>query len=538
VPRIALGQLNLTVGDLAGNVARMGEATAKATEGGADLICFPELAVTGYPPEDLVLRPEFVSDNLEALQELARKTATRCSVVTGFIDRSDTGELFNAAAYLHRGAVEAIYHKVNLPNFGVFDERRYFVPGDDGVSVDVDGMAMGLSVCEDAWRDGLPFTRYAGLPLIVNINGSPYHRGKTSEREDVLAERVRRSGSWIVYVNSVGGQDELVFDGGSLVMAPDGTVAQRATLFEEDLLIVNISQGVATSADPPRKAWPTGAEDTYRALVLGLGDYVRKNGFSEVVIGLSGGIDSALVATLAVDALGAGAVHGIAMPSMYSSPGSVEDAEDLAKRLGIRIDNIAITEVFDRYRFALAEVFAGTEEGVAEENLQSRVRGNLLMAISNKFGSIVLATGNKSEYAVGYSTLYGDMAGGFAPLKDVPKTLVYELATWRNDQEGTPPIPENTIAKPPSAELRPDQQDTDTLPPYEVLDPVIEAYVEEDLSVDQMVTAGMDRALVRRVIHLVDRAEYKRRQAAPGVKITPRAFGRDRRMPITNGYPN
>jgi NAD+ synthase (glutamine-hydrolysing) len=538
VPRIALGQLNLTVGDLAGNVARMGEATAKATEAGADLICFPELAVTGYPPEDLVLRPEFVSDNLEALQELARKTATRCAVVTGFIDRSDAGGLFNAAAYLHRGAVETIYHKVNLPNFGVFDERRYFVPGDEGVSVDVDGTATGLSVCEDAWRDGLPFTRYAGLPIIVNINGSPYHRGKTSEREDVLRDRVRRSGSWIVYVNAVGGQDELVFDGGSLVMAPDGTVAQRATRFQEDLLIVNISQGVATTADPARKPWPTGDEDTYRAIVVGLGDYVRKNGFSEVVIGLSGGIDSALVATLAVDALGVGAVRGVTMPSMYSSPGSVKDAEDLAKRLGIRIDTIAITDVFDRFRFALAEVFAGTDEDVAEENLQARVRGNLLMAISNKFGSIVLATGNKSEYAVGYSTLYGDMAGGFAPLKDVPKSLVYALANWRNEQEGTPPIPEDTIAKPPSAELRPDQRDTDTLPPYDVLDPIIEAYVEEDLSVDEMVAAGMDRAMVRRVIHMVDGAEYKRRQAAPGVKITPRAFGRDRRMPITNGYPN
>ncbi len=537
MPRIALGQLNLTVGDLAGNVARMGEATAKATEAGAELICFPELAVTGYPPEDLVLRPEFVSDNLEALRELARKTATRCSVVTGFIDRSDAG-IHNAAAFLHHGSIEAVYRKMQLPNFGVFDEQRYFVPGTEGVTADVHGQSTGLSVCEDAWHDGQPFTSYAGLPLIVNINGSPFHRGKISEREEELRERVRRTGAWVVYVNAVGGQDELVFDGGSFVIAPDGSVTHRASMFDEDLLIVNISEGVATTSEPPRPEWPTGPEEVYRALVLGLRDYAGKNGFREVVLGLSGGIDSALVATLATDALGPEAVRALAMPSEISSPESLEDAEDCGRRLGIRIDTIAIKDVFDRYRFALAETFAGTDEGVAEENLQARVRGNLLMALSNKFGSIVLATGNKSEYAVGYSTLYGDMAGGFAPIKDVPKTLVYELANWRNAQEGTAPIPERTLTKAPSAELRPGQKDSDSLPPYEVLDPVIEAYVEDDLSVDDMVAQGFDRELVRRVIHMIDRAEYKRRQAAPGVKITPKAFGRDRRMPITNGYPN
>ena len=533
--RIALGQLNLTVGDLDGNVTRMTEAAAEATKAGADLIVFPELAITGYPPEDLIHRPEFVRDNLEALKELKRQTATTRGVIVGFVDRTDAG-IHNAAAYLRRGDVQATYHKVQLPNFGVFDEQRYFVPGTDGVTADVDGETVGMSICEDAWHDDVPFTSYAGLPMIVNINGSPFHRGKNGEREDVMRARVRRTGAWIVYVNAVGGQDELVFDGGSFVMAPDGSVAHRASMFDEDLLIVNLTQGVSTAE--PRPAWPTGAEEVYRALVLGLRDYVRKNGFTEVVLGLSGGIDSAFVATLAVDALGAGAVRALAMPSEYSSPGSVDDAVDCATRLGIRIDTVSIKHVFDHYRYALAQIFAGTEEDVAEENLQARVRGNLLMAVSNKFGSIVLATGNKSEYAVGYSTLYGDMAGGFAPIKDVPKTLVYELATWRNAQPGDPPIPDASIAKPPSAELRPDQKDTDSLPPYDELDPIIEAYVEEDLGVDEMVERGMDRALATHVVHMIDRAEYKRRQAAPGVKITPKAFGRDRRMPITNRYPN
>ena len=539
MPRIALGQLDLTVGDLAGNVARMADAAQRATEAGADLVCFPELAITGYPPEDLVLRREFVDDNLEALRSLASKAATSCPVVVGFVDRTDAG-IHNAAALLERGDIRARYHKVQLPNFGVFDERRYFTPGADAVRVTVRDTELGLSVCEDAWHDGLPFSRLAGVPLIVNINGSPFHRGKIHDRETILRDRARQTGAWIAYVNAVGGQDELVFDGGSMMVAPDGSVKHRATMFTEDLLIVDIHGGASFADDRP--AWPEGPEEVYRALVVGLRDYVRKNGFSEVVLGLSGGIDSAIVATLAADALGPGAVRALAMPSPYSSPESVEDAVDCATRLGIRIDTVGIETAFDAYRHALAEVFAGTKEGVAEENLQARVRGNLLMAISNKFGSIVLATGNKSEYAVGYSTLYGDMAGGFAPIKDVPKTLVYELANWRNAEAGrdgeTAPIPERTITKPPSAELRPDQKDTDSLPPYEVLDPVIEAYVEDDISVDEMVERGIERDLARRVVHMVDRAEYKRRQAAPGVKITPKAFGRDRRMPITNGYPN
>jgi NAD+ synthase (glutamine-hydrolysing) len=538
VPRIALGQLNLTVGDLAGNVARMAEAAARATRAEADLVAFPELAVTGYPPEDLVLRGEFVRENLDALQELARQTASGCPVIVGFVDRTDAG-LHNGAAVLGGGSVVARYHKMELPNFGVFDERRYFLPGTDVTTVQVGGIECGVSVCEDAWHDGLPFARYAGIPLIVNINGSPYHRGKIGERAEILRDRARQTGAWIAYVNATGGQDELVFDGGSIVVAPNGGVRHRAAMFEEDLLLVDI-HGDTSFADE-RPAWPEGAEEVYRALTLGLGDYVRKNGFREVILGLSGGIDSALTATLAVDALGADAVRTLAMPSPYSSPESVEDAIDCATRLGIRIDTVPITEPFDAYRHALAEPFAGHPEDVTEENLQARIRGNLLMAMSNKFGSIVLATGNKSEYAVGYSTLYGDMAGGFAPIKDVPKTLVYELAARRNaaaEERGEKaPIPERTIAKPPSAELRADQKDTDSLPPYERLDPVIEAYVEEDLGVDDLVERGFERELAERVVTMVDRNEYKRRQAAPGVKITPKAFGRDRRMPITNRYP-
>jgi NAD+ synthase (glutamine-hydrolysing) len=537
MPRIALGQVNLTVGDFTGNVARMGAMADDAMKADADIVAFPELAVTGYPPEDLVLRPEFVRENLETLDALARRTATTCPVVVGFVDRSDAG-IHNGAALLRNGTVEARYHKMQLPNFGVFDERRYFAPGTEGTRVEIDGADCGLSICEDAWHDAQPFASYAGIPLIVNINGSPYHRGKTGDREDVLRARARQTGAWIAYVNAIGGQDELVFDGGSMMVAPDGTVRHRASVFDEDLLIVDI-HGDTSFADP-RPVWPTDdAEELWRALVLGVGDYVRKNGFSEVILGLSGGIDSALTAALATDALGADAVHALAMPSPFSSPESVEDAVDCAERLGIRIDTVEITKVFDAYRYSLAELFIGREEDVTEENLQARIRGNLLMAMSNKYGSIVLATGNKSEYAVGYSTLYGDMAGGFAPIKDVPKTLVYELANWRNRTAADgerPPIPERTITKPPSAELRPDQKDTDSLPPYDVLDPVIEAYVENDLGIDDMVEQGIERALAERIVRLIDRNEYKRRQAAPGVKITPKAFGRDRRMPITNRY--
>ncbi len=533
--RIALGQLNITVGDLDGNVARMAEWAERATASGADLVCFPELAITGYPPEDLVLRPEFIDDNLVALEELAKAAVSGCTVLTGFVDRTERG-LHNAAALLRGGVVEERYHKIRLPNFGVFDEQRYFVPGDSACSVRVGSSTLGISVCEDAWHSGTPFEEYARLApqAILNINGSPYHRRKITERLDICRERARQTGAWIVYVNAVGGQDELVFDGGSMVVSPAGDAAARAAMFEEDLVVVEIDSG---RAQPDRDAtWPAGPEEVYRALVLGTRDYVRKNGFREVVVGLSGGIDSALVATLAADALGPDAVRALAMPSPHSSPESVEDAALVGGRLGIRVDTVPITEVFDSYRRTLARPLAGSTDGVAEENLQARIRGNLLMALSNRFGSIVLATGNKSEYAVGYSTLYGDMAGGFAPIKDVPKTLVYELARWRNAQSDPPPIPERVLSKPPSAELRPGQLDTDSLPPYDVLDPIVELYVEDDQGVDEIVARGHDRAVVERVAGMIDRAEYKRRQAAPGVKITPKAFGRDRRLPITNRY--
>ncbi len=537
--RVALGQLNTTVGDLDGNVARMVDWTTRAAEEGAHLICFPELAITGYPPEDLVLRPRFVEDNLAALDALAVATAgSSCAVMVGFVDRTEEG-LHNAAAMIRDGRVQARYHKIQLPNYGVFDEKRYFVPGTAACSVRLASSELGLSVCEDAWYGDAPFDEYERTrpQVILNINGSPYHHGKGAERLEICRARARQTGAWIVYVNAIGGQDELVFDGGSMVVSPDGQVIARASMFEEDLVVVKIDAAVAPGRQSTEPSWPTGSEEVYRALVLGIRDYVRKNGFGEVVIGMSGGIDSALVTTLAVDALGPEAVRALAMPSPYSSRESVEDAVGCAQRLGVRIDTVPITDVFDAYRRTLADLFAGTEEGVAEENLQARIRGNLLMALSNKFGSLVLATGNKSEYAVGYATLYGDMAGGFAPIKDVPKTLVYELCAWRNELDPTTaPIPDQIMTKPPSAELRLDQLDTDSLPPYDLLDPIIEAYVEEDCDADAIVARGFDRATVERVMRLIDRAEYKRRQAAPGVKITPKAFGRDRRLPITNRY--
>jgi len=535
VPRIALGQLNLTVGDLDGNVEQIAEATAQATRADADLACFPELAITGYPPEDLVLRPEFVRDNLAALEDLASRTAVDCPSIVGFVDRSDRG-LHNASAYLAGGDVRVRYHKIVLPNYGVFDEQRYFVPGDRTEQISAGGISVGLSVCEDAWHPGRPFSDYRGVPLVANINGSPYHRRKLPQRLGVLRDRAREFGGWIAYVNAVGGQDELVFDGGSLVMGPDGEVACRAAMFEEELLIVDIADDAARVVGDPSSPWPEEPEDLYRALVLGLGDYVRKNGFRDVVLGLSGGIDSAFVAVIAADALGPKAVRALAMPSPYSSPESVEDATAVASSLGIRLDTVGIAEPFGAYRAILRPLFEDRPEDVTEENLQARIRGNLLMAVSNKFGSLVLATGNKSEYAVGYATLYGDMAGGFAPIKDVPKTLVYELCRWRNGEGPGTPIPDRVLSKAPSAELRPGQRDTDSLPAYELLDPIVEAYVEDDLGIEDIVARGHDPATVERVIRLVDRAEYKRRQAAPGIKITPKAFGRDRRMPITNRY--
>ena len=536
--RIALGQVDTTVGDLPGNVDLLTAWASRATEADADVVVFPELAITGYPPEDLVLQPAFVDDNLIALDALAANTTGGCSIVVGFVDRSERG-IHNAAALVGGGQVVARYHKIKLPNYGVFDEARTFTPGDAACPVRIAGSELGLSVCEDAWTPGAPFDEYAQrhTPVILNINGSPFHRGKADERIEICRERALETGSWIIYVNAVGGQDELVFDGGSVVVRPDGSLAHHAAMFEEDLLVVDIDGEISSAQE--RAPWPEDLEQVYLGLVLGLRDYVRKNGFEQVVLGLSGGIDSAFVTVLARDALGPEAVRTLAMPSPYSSPESLEDATQVATGLGVRLDVLEIGDVFSGYLDVLRETFRGTKEGVAEENLQARIRGNLLMALSNKFGSLVLATGNKSEYAVGYATLYGDMAGGFAPIKDVPKTLVYELARWRNATGGaeTSPIPQRVLDKPPSAELRPDQKDTDSLPPYDVLDPIIEAYVEDDRSPEDIIAArGLDPKLVDRIVEMIDRAEYKRRQAAPGIKITPKAFGRDRRLPITNRY--
>jgi NAD+ synthase (glutamine-hydrolysing) len=536
--RIALGQVDTTVGDLPGNVDLLTAWASRGTEADADVVVFPELAITGYPPEDLVLRPSFVDDNLTALDALAARTAGGASIVVGFVDRTERG-IHNAAAVIGDGRVIARYHKIKLPNYGVFDEARTFTPGDAACPIRLADSELGLSVCEDAWMPGPPFDEYARrkTPIILNINGSPFHRGKAEERVEICKERALETGSWIVYVNAVGGQDELVFDGGSVIVGPDGSLAHHAAMFEEDLLVVDID-GESSSAQE-RPPWPADPEQVYLGLVLGLRDYVRKNGFEEVVLGLSGGIDSTFVAVLATDALGAGAVRALAMPSQVSSPESLEDARHVATGLGIRLDVLEIGDVFAAHRDVLREAFGGGETGVAEENLQARIRGNLLMAISNRFGSMVLATGNKSEYAVGYATLYGDMAGGFAPIKDVPKTLVYELARWRNavGAADPPPIPPRVLDKAPSAELRPDQKDTDTLPPYEVLDPIVEAYVQDDRAPEDIIAErGLDPRLVDRVVEMIDRAEYKRRQAAPGIKITPKAFGRDRRLPITNRY--
>ena len=562
--RVAGAQVNLVVGDLEGNTDRILEAMAWAEGLQADILLLPELAVTGYPPEDLLLRRRFIEANLQALYRLAAK-AGQTTTVAGFVDRTqgtprrdDAGpsRLHNAAGLLAGGRVRGIYHKVLLPNYGVFDEDRYFMPGVAPAALwDVNGVVAGVSICEDIWvEDGPPAQQaQAGADILLNINGSPYHRGKDSEREAMLASRARAHGLPLVYPNLVGGQDELVFDGASMVFDPAGDLLYRSPQFEEDLFWVDVplseagrsdveatvvSRGTLLEGEPeaPPETHPP-LDDTaeaYAALCLGLGDYVRKNGFSQVILGLSGGIDSALTAIIAADALGPEAVWGVAMPSRYSSEGSLADARALAKNLGIRLSEISIEPPFSGFLEALTRDFAATEAGVAEENLQARARGSILMALSNKHGGLVLATGNKSEMSVGYSTLYGDMVGGFAVLKDVSKSLVYELARWRN-RDGEV-IPEASVTKPPSAELRPDQKDTDSLPPYGVLDPIIEAYVEGDLAADDIVKKGFDRTTVERVASMVDRNEYKRRQSAPGVKITRKALGRDRRLPITNGF--
>jgi NAD+ synthase (glutamine-hydrolysing) len=601
--RLALCQLNATVGDIHGNAERIGEGIRAAKGAGAELVLFPELALTGYPPEDLLLKEHFLADAAAALDGLASQ-AHQIVAVVGFPERAE--DVFNSAAVLANGSVHAIYRKVYLPNYGVFDEQRYFQAGAAGAVIDVGAERVGLTVCEDMWEPGPPASdeAHAGATLILNISASPYHAGKGAERERMFAQRARDNVACVAFCALVGGQDELVFDGHSCVIDQNGVTIARAAQFREELIVCDVDLKAAAAArlrDPSQRpaarrsqqsalalpaipAPAAGGErnpgvsggssgslaemlapreaEVYAALALGLRDYVHKNGFQHVVLGLSGGIDSALVACLAADALGPQCVSATIMPSPYSSSATQDDARALAAALGTRDHELQIAPVMGSYESALQAEFADREQDLTEENLQARIRGNLLMALSNKFGWLVLTTGNKSEMSVGYTTLYGDLAGGFAVIKDVPKTLVYRLCTWRNSDagalvadaiasqasrtaaganDGAPvaarePIPISIIERAPSAELRHDQRDEDSLPPYEVLDRILEGYVELDQSAEQLIAQGLPAADVERTIRLVDLAEYKRRQAPPGIKITPRAFGRDRRMPITNRY--
>jgi len=561
---VAAAQVNTRVGDIDGNVELVLETYERAAGAGADLVVFPELTVAGYPPEDLLLKPAFVAEAMEATQKLAAATGETVAVI-GFPEAYH--DLHNAAAVCADGEVVGVYRKQLLPNYAVFDEQRYFVPGDDpGPLYAIGGVKVGVTICEDVWSPTGPLADQVagGAELAVNINGSPYRRGKLAARQAMLATRAADAGVPLVYCNLVGGQDELIFDGASLVFDEEGGLIARAAQFAEELLVVDIevpqpyrerlfaSRGRrhsaplsvielsgASSADrvpSPAKVEPE-LDDTaevWRALVLGTRDYGRKNGFSDVVIGLSGGIDSSLVAAIAVDALGPEHVHGVSMPSRYSSQGSRDDAAELAASLGIDLQTIEIEPTHTAFLDTLAPSFAGLEPDLTEENLQSRIRGVLLMALSNKFGWLVLTTGNKSEAAVGYSTLYGDTAGGFAVIKDVPKLLVYELCRHRNQMAGVDVIPQAVIEKPPSAELRSDQRDDQSLPPYEELDPILEGYVEHDRTAAELGELGFAPELVARITRLVDLAEYKRRQSPPGPRISEKAFGKDRRLPITN----
>ena len=567
--RIALAQLNPTVGDLDGNVAKIVAAYDAAEAAGCDIVAFTELAITGYPPEDLVLKAGFVADNLEALAKVAAHTG-RCAAVVGYVaaDR----DIYNAAAMCANGEVVGTYRKRLLPNYAVFDEARYFTPGDSSDPYElyvIGGVKVGISICEDVWSPTGPLAAQAagGAELNININGSPYHFDKASDRERMLATRAADASCALVYVNQVCGQDELVFDGGSVVFDAEGRLVARAAQFVEELMITDVHiepvyrkrlldpRGRRTEIEMPlvhvsdaslgRDITPPAARvapklaptaELYEALVLGTGDYVRKNGFTDVVIGLSGGIDSTIVACIAVDALGADHVHGVSMPSRYSSDGSKSDAADLAAALGIDVRTIAIEPAFSAYLEMTAASFQDKPADLTEENLQSRVRGATLMALSNKFGWMVLTTGNKSEMAVGYFTLYGDSVGGYGVIKDVLKTRVYDLCRYYNERVGRELISERVITKPPSAELRPDQRDDQSLPAYEVLDPILQLYVEEDRTASEIIELGHDEALVRRITRLVDAMEYKRRQCPPGVRVSVKAFGKDRRLPITNGY--
>ncbi len=562
--RIAQAQINPIVGDIAANMELILDYARQAQKAGAHLVTFPELCLTGYPPEDLLLKPRFLKDSMAAVAELA-PLCPEINMVVGFVDADpEQGRCYNAAAVISQKQVQAVYRKKELPNYGVFDEMRYFAPGRDCLLLELDGARLMLTICEDVWVAGDECelcARELKAQVTLNISASPFHAGKLDIRKDIVARFATAAGTYVCYNNLVGGQDELVFDGGSLVISPEGATLACAPRFEQDLQVVDLELPPAKELpylgdvpgvqvvrlplegpppDPP--AAPVCAPEmgylaeTYQALVLGTRDYVTKNGFQRVVLGLSGGIDSAFTAAIAVDALGADNVTGVTMPSQFTSNETRSDAALLAENLGIRLITVPVAHIYHIYLDELKDAFGPGPPGVEHENLQARIRGNILMGLSNRFGWLVLTTGNKSETAVGYCTLYGDMAGGFAVIKDVPKTLVYELAVYVNQQAGRERIPVSTIERPPSAELRPDQKDSDSLPPYEVLDPILKAYVEEDLVLDEIVALGHDFDTVRQVIRLVDINEYKRRQAPPGVKITPKAFGRDRRLPITNHY--
>ena len=532
--RIGLAQINPVVGDIASNATRVSRIYTDAVERGCEVLAFPELALTGYPPEDLVLKSGFVTDNIAAMHSFAA-TTTSCVAVVGFVDRVGD-ELFNAAAICAHGRVHGVYHKQLLPNYSVFDEQRYFSAGTDFSLFRINGALMGVTICEDIWEPSGPVATQAraGAVLNININGSPFHSGKLQEREEMLRTRAAENKCAIVYVNQVGGQDELVFDGSSMVFDASGKLLARAPQFTSGLSVVEIDldKPVVAEVAPISDRY----EEMYGALVLGTRDYVRKNKFTDVVIGLSGGIDSSIVAAVAVEALGAEHVHGVAMPSRYSSDGSKTDAYALAEALGIDCRTISIEPVFEAYLSMLAPSFEGKAADLTEENLQSRCRGQILMALSNKFGWMVLTTGNKSELAVGYFTIYGDSVGGYAVIKDLLKTDVFGLSRYVNQRAGREIIPEAVLTKPPSAELRPDQRDDQSLPPYDVLDPILALYVEQDRTAAEIIELGHPEDIVRRIARLVDINEYKRRQCPPGVRVSEKAFGKDRRLPITNGY--
>ncbi|MEE8211957.1 MAG: NAD+ synthase [Acidiferrobacterales bacterium] len=534
--RIVMGQLNLLVGDIDGNADKLIRAANRARdEIGGDLIVFPELALTGYPPEDLLLRADLLERAEKGLAAIAG-AVHGVDVIIGHPHRRGD-RLYNAASVVHNGKIIATYLKQLLPNYGVFDEKRYFAPGNNPCVIDIHGVPVGVTICEDVWQAGpVEQSANAGAGVLVNLNGSPYHVNKIEDRIENVAQRARASSVPIIYVNLVGGQDELVFDGESFVVDATGALTQRAAPFEEQLLAVDIDTSVRPMAPVAGTIEPQlgEIESVYQALVLGVRDYVDKNDFPGVVLGLSGGIDSGLTLAIAVDAIGADRVEAVMMPSRYTADMSLEDARAEAEALGVAYRVISIEPMFEAFFKGLADEFRGFAPGVTEENIQSRIRGVLLMAISNKTGKMVLATGNKSEMAVGYATLYGDMVGGFAAIKDVPKTLVYRLAEYRNQIQAA--IPRRVIEREPSAELAADQKDTDTLPPYNLLDAILERYVERDLGPEEIAAAGFDFTTVQKVVRMVDRNEYKRRQAAPGVRITPRAFGRDRRYPITSGF--